>query len=1317
MANKTITSVEIEGSVVTLNLDSELASGDVTIDYVAPNQRPVSNPIGYRANDFRQLNNLDKVAPIFQSATVNGANLVLVYDESLSTTDIPAVASFAVRIAGRSVTVSAVVISGRNVTLTLSTPADYLQTVTVSYTQPTDDRLQDTSGNFAASISNQSVTNTTPDTTAPILRTAAVNGTDLRLTYNENMLTTSVPAVTTFDVEVGGVDVNVSSVTIVGREVRLNLASNVGHATSVTIAYAVPDTNSLKDANGIEAPAIAERAVTNNTPDTTAPRLVTAAVNGTSLLLEYNENLDARSVPARTSFDVEVNDVEVSTLAVAITANRVRLILARNVLNGTTVTVSYTVPAASPIQDTAGNDAVALTDQSVTNSTPDTFTPMATRYTIDGDSLVIQYNEAMDSNSVPAVGQFNVRVNGTRVNVSSVAISGANVTLTMASSVIHSSVVLLSYTVPTNNPIQDTSGNDAAAITNQAVTNLTDDDIPPVFSGATVNLSTLRLVYNETLDTGSVPAASAFTVTIAGTEVDVDSVAIAANIITLTLGTAADYQEVVRVSYAVPNTNPIQDIPGNDAVAFSNQAATNTTPDTTAPILQTATINLRTVVLTYNENLRTTPLPAATAFSVDINDTATTIRTVVISGDTITLTTIAAADYLDTVTVTYTAPTRNPVQDVNGNNIANLVDQAVTNNTPDTTAPTVTGATADTATLVISFDEELSTTHVPATSTFEVDSGGVDVAVSSLTIAGRTVTLTLGSNIEHEAVVTVTYDAPSMNPLQDPRGNLVADFSNQTVTNNTPDTTAPSLSTASASGSSLILVFDEILHSSRIPGNGRFNVQVNGARNNVTAVAISGVNVTLTLTTALLNTDTVTISYNRPTNVNRRLQDRVGNHVANFSGVSVTVADIILPALSSAVVNTASLVLTYNEALDTTSTPAVAAFAVKVTGTEVTISSVAVAGRAVTLTLAASVGHATTVTVSYAVPNMNPIQDEAGNAAASLADHAVTNNTPDTTKPSLTTATVNGTVMILTYNEALDTNSVPAVAAFAATVGGTAATISSITITGTTVRLNMAANVGHGSTVRLTYTIPNTNRIQDTAGNDANAFSNQAVTNNTPDTTVPVLSTATVDETELVLTYSENLDTTSVPATSAFTVTEGTTEKAVSTVAIAGAKVTLTVAEVEEETTVVLEYTVPMSNPIQDLAGNKAAALTDEAVTNNTVGTTLIPTGWRQDRESTTNFLLFRIDFERELGSTVPPTSAFDINDPGFIGGLDLLTFFTPSISVSGMTLTIRLQFTLSVTNRTTATYRRPTNNFLTDDDGNAIPSFTALPMGGYPES
>jgi len=111
----------------------------------------------------------------------------------------------------------------------------------------------------------------------------------------------------------------------------------------------------------------------------------------------------------------------------------------------------------------------------------------------------------------------------------------------------------------------------------------------------------------------------------------------------------------------------------------------------------------------------------------------------------------------------------------------------------DTDTPPVVVAAG--TTLTLTFDYPI-TSATPATSTLTVTAGGSAVAVSSIANSGATSVLTLASAIGQDATVKVSYDAPSSGGYQDAAGNLVADFTDIAVTNNstataTTTTTAP----------------------------------------------------------------------------------------------------------------------------------------------------------------------------------------------------------------------------------------------------------------------------------------------------------------------------------------------------------------------------------------------------------------------------------------------------------------------------------------------------------------------------------------------
>ena len=199
------------------------------------------------------------------------------------------------------------------------------------------------------------------------------------------------------------------------------------------------------------------------------------------------------------------------------------------------------------------------------------------------------------------------------------------------------------------------------------------------------------------------------------------------------------------------------------------------------------------------------------------------------------------------------------------------------------------------------------------------------------------------------------------------------------------DTTAPTVVSATVNATSLVLTFSEALGAAANLANAPFTVNKtpkDGQEEPVplanTAPVIAGKTVTLTLAAAVVDTDSVTVSYEAPTSGNdNKLLDLSGNPVADFAGRAVTNETVPpKPELQVASLDDTSLVLTFTEALDMTAAgiPTNAAFTVRVTepaettATATLAGTPAVAGAVVTLTLAAVPAPGSDVTVSYAKP-------------------------------------------------------------------------------------------------------------------------------------------------------------------------------------------------------------------------------------------------------------------------------------------------------------------------------------------------------------
>ena len=102
----------------------------------------------------------------------------------------------------------------------------------------------------------------------------------------------------------------------------------------------------------------------------------------------------------------------------------------------------------------------------------------------------------------------------------------------------------------------------------------------PALEWARVNGAELALRFDAGLDESSVPAASAFAVSVAGASRSVSSVTVSQDLVTLTLAEAVASGEAVTAGYAPPAEGPRLRLSGGGAAvaAFSGQAVTNDTP-------------------------------------------------------------------------------------------------------------------------------------------------------------------------------------------------------------------------------------------------------------------------------------------------------------------------------------------------------------------------------------------------------------------------------------------------------------------------------------------------------------------------------------------------------------------------------------------------------------------------------------------------------------------------------------------------------------------------------------------------------------------
>jgi uncharacterized repeat protein (TIGR02059 family) len=540
----------------------------------------VGLPFDNKAPDlgaFEFLSGAPSPSPVFVSSAIANASpsvIVMTYDLTLANI-VPAASAFGVIVNSVARTVNTVVISGTKVSLTLSSPVVNGDIVTVSYTKPSTNPLQTVSGGQAVTLSAQSVVNNVSLAIPVYVSSAIQNATPntLEITYNMS-LALIVPSSAAFSVKVNSITRTVSTVSISGTKVLLNLSNPVIYGDVVTVAYTKPSTNPIQISSGGQAATLSAQTVTNNVIPGTPPVYVSSAIeNATPNILEMTYNLSlATIVPAASAFKVSVNSLTRSITSVSISGTKVLLTLASPVVYGDIVTVGYTKAASNPLQTPSAGMAASLSAQSVTNKVSNPLNLGYINSAVGNGTptyLEINYNLAL-ANVLPAVSAFSVRINSVAVNLISVSISGNTVNLVLSTAVVYGDVVTVAYNKPATNPLQSTSGLQAATMNPQSVVNKV-DPVGPVYLSSSIensNPSILEITYNETLDQ-TTPDASAFVVIVNGVKREVTFVYIIGKKVLLTLASPVVYGDVVTVSYIKPANNQLKKATGGTAVSFS----------------------------------------------------------------------------------------------------------------------------------------------------------------------------------------------------------------------------------------------------------------------------------------------------------------------------------------------------------------------------------------------------------------------------------------------------------------------------------------------------------------------------------------------------------------------------------------------------------------------------------------------------------------------------------------------------------------------------------------------------------------------------
>ena len=737
------------------------------------------NGVGARTGTI-ELNNITE-PPSLESATAHPHSLTLTFDETLDRNSAPEASAFTVTVNGSEVSlanVEPVIVSGDTVTLALDSPLASTDNVTVSYAKPSRNRLRGVDGD-AKNFSGRSVTNlvgVVPSVSeVAISSTPAVDSTyapgetiSVRLTFTAPVTVDTTGGTPRLKIRMGPSH----------GEQWADYAGGSG-TTTLTFDYTVVERNFssagvavLRDGLNLNGGSI--RSATNQKD---------AHLRYAGLDHDPNHQADWRrsgpGVPWVTGVNISSNPGDDFTYALG---------------DALRVTVAFS--------ETVNVDMAGGTPRLKIKMDPSYGEKWADYADGAGASELTFDYTVVEPNRSPK--GFAVLGNTLELN------GGA----------------IRSMTTPPVNAHLRYAGLDHDA--DHLV-----DGVRPSLQDMSVNASgtVLAMTFTEPLDEDSVPPASAFTVKRTpqgGTEETMSlngSPVIAAGVVFLTLDEPVlDTDAGVTVSYDQPAqgaSDRLRDQAGNEAVSFSEDLAE---ADTTPPRLVRGEIDGDVITLFFSEALHENKGGQGDHYRISLQWKSlfgdaphhgrcrsdgqwytfyVNPREVRVSGNTVVVDGLSKGypkyragvgqninnfKYVADVTT----PASQRLRDLSGNHV----------HTPDRDhsrywesqtilLPSVTRlpfpeiATVDGNRLILTFSAPMDGGSKPAASTFTVKVNGSAVGLAGanpVVISGKAVTLTLASNVAQGASVMVSYDKPSVHPLQNVICEDAPSFSDMSVT-------------------------------------------------------------------------------------------------------------------------------------------------------------------------------------------------------------------------------------------------------------------------------------------------------------------------------------------------------------------------------------------------------------------------------------------------------------------------------------------------------------------------------------------------------
>ena len=791
--------------------------------------------------------------------------------------------------------------------------------------------------------------------------------------------------------------------------------------------------------------------------------------------------------------------------------------------------------AADVAMDAAGNgNAAAARASSIYDNTAPTVTsivrqtPSASPTNADDLTWRVTFSE-----DVANVDAADFTVSNTTATPTATAVPGSSLAYDVTASggdlgsldatVTLSFVASQNIADPAGNALTNTTptgANDNTFVVDNISPTVTITDVPDPSSAA----FTAKITFSEGVDGFAVEdiavgngAASAFT----GSDGDTEFTAL--------ITPTADGEVTVDVAADV----------AMDAAGNGNAAAARASSiyDNTAPTVASITRQTPSVSPTNADDLTWRVTFSEALANVDAADftiagTTATLTAAAVPGSSLAYDVTASGGDLGSLdaTVTLSFVASQNIADPAGNALADTAPTSTNDNTfvVDNTAPGVASIVRQTPTASPTNADDLAWRV-----TFSEAVANVDTA--DFAIAGTTATPTAdavpGSSLAYDVTAsggdlgsldaTVTLSFVASQNIADPAGNALTNTTPTGANDNTfvVDNTSPTVTITDVPDPSSAAFTAKITFSEGVDGFAVEDIAVgNGA-----ASAFTGSDGDTEFTALIAPTADGAVTVDVAEDV---AMDAAGNGNAAAARASSTytapLIDTIAPTVTSIVRQTPSASPTNADDLTWRVTFSedvanVDAADFTVSNTTATPTATAVSGSSAHYDVTASGGDLgsldATVTLSFAASHN--IADTAGNALANTTPMGVNDNSfiVDNTAPTVVSATVDGTSLVLTHSEDLDAAAVPGADAFAVLADGSTAALANtgpVSLVGATLTLTLAAaaTVSADQTVTVTYTAPTgpgAAPLRDVAGNPvASDTAGRTVTNETapPDATV-----------------------------------------------------------------------------------------------------------------------------------------------------------------------------------------------------------------------